>query len=206
MKAYWMMAVMITIAINISCKKFVQVGPPATEVAAATVFADDNAATTAAISVYARMGVSYLDITSGGMTLYPALSADELITTSSNTELLSFQNNKVIADNGRGIYTRFWKAAYQDIYYANAVLDGVTNSRTITVATSNQLTGEMLVVRAIDYFCLVNLFGDVPLDLTTDYRANSVMPRTTVSDVYKQLTADLLKAEDLLKEDYPSAL
>jgi hypothetical protein len=204
-KAYCIMTAML-IALNISCKKFVQIGPPDTEVTAATVFADDNSASTAAISVYAQMGVSYLDIASGGMTLYPALSADELITTTSNTELLSFQNNAVLADNGQAIYGHFWKAAYQDIYYANAVLEGVTNSKTITENTLSQLTGEMLVIRSLNYFCLVNLFGNVPLELSTDYRANSVMPRTPVSDIYKQLTSDLLKAEDLLKEDYPAAL
>lgn len=203
-KPGWIITATIMTAINISCKKFVQIGPPDTQVAAATVFADDNSATTAAISVYAKMGVSYLDMTSGGMTIYPALSADELVTTSSNSELLSFQNNNVIADNGIGIYTHFWKAAYVAIYYANSVLEGVSNSKTITEATRSQLTGEMLVVRALNYFCLVNLFGDVPLELSTDYRANSVMPRTRVAEVYQQLTMDLLTAQDLLKEDYPS--
>jgi hypothetical protein len=205
-KAGWIVTAIAAIAINISCKKFVQVGPPSTEVAAATVFADDNAATTAAISVYAQMGVSYLDITSGGMTVYPALSADELVTTSSNTELLSFQNNNVIADNGIGIYTHFWKAAYQAIYYANAVLDGIASSKTITEAIRNQLSGEMLVIRALNYFYLVNLFGDVPLELSTDYKANSMMPRTPAAEVYQQLTKDLIRAEGLLKENYPAAL
>lgn len=205
-KPGWVITAIIMFAINISCKKFVQIGPPDTQVAAATVFTDDNSATTAAISVYAQMGVSYLDITSGGMTVYPALSADELVTTSSNLELLSFQNNNVIADNGIGLYTHFWKAAYGTIYYANTVLEGVSNSTTITEATRGQLTGEMLVIRALNYFCLVNLFGDVPLELSSDYRVNSVMPRTPVKDVYKQLTADLLKAENLLNENYPSSL
>ncbi|MEO8111300.1 MAG: RagB/SusD family nutrient uptake outer membrane protein [Ginsengibacter sp.] len=204
--AYWMISIAAITVINFSCKKFVQVGPPDTQVAAETVFENDNTATTAVISVYAQMGISYLDIASGGMTVYPALSADELATTTSNTELLSFQNNAVIADNGMGIYTHLWKSAYQNIYYANAVLEGVTHSKTITENTRNQLTGEMLVVRAINYFWLSNLFGDIPLELSTNYRVNSVMPRAPVVEVYKQLTTDLLDAEGLLKENYPSAL
>jgi hypothetical protein len=48
------------------------------------------------------------------------------------------------------------------------------------------------------------LFGDVPLELTTDYRINSVMPRTSVAEICDQLATDLLEAKGLLKEDYPS--
>lgn len=204
-KAWQVIALLTITGIVTSCKKFVQVAPPNTEIAAADVFADDKAATSAALAVYAEMSLSYFDITSGGMTVYPALSADELVCTLTNPEILSFQNNAVIA-NGQSISGHMWVPAYRDIYYANAVLEGVTNSKTITESTLNQLTGEMLVVRALSYFCLVNLFGDVPLELSTDYRANSVMPRTPVHDVYVQLATDLLKAEDLLSTDYPTPM
>jgi hypothetical protein len=204
-KAMQVIALLTITGIVTSCKKFVQVSPPNTEIAAADAFTDDKAATSAVLAVYAEMSLSYFYITSGGMTVYPALSADELVYTLSNTDLLSFQNNAVIAD-GQTILSHLWAPAYRYIYYANAVLEGVTNSKTITEATRNQLTGEMLTIRALSYFCLVNLFGDVPLELTTDYRANSVMPRTPVNGVYVQLATDLLKAEDLLGADYPTPM
>lgn len=193
------------ITVNISCKKFVEIAPPSTQIADVNVFADDKAALSAATAVYAEMSVSYLDITSGGMTVFPALSADELIYTAVNADFESFQNNSVLA-SGQSISAHMWVPAYRDIYYANEVLEGVANSKTISESARNQLTGEMLVVRALNYFCLVNLFGDVPLELTTDYRVNSLMPRTPVKDVYTQLSTDLLKAKGLLSGDYPTAM
>jgi hypothetical protein len=205
-KAIRIIAIMGMLSANTSCKKFAQVPPPNTQIEAVNVFADDKSALAATIAVYGGMSISSLNIASGGMTVYSALSADELVYTSSDPEFLSFQNNAVIADNGQGIYGRMWLPAYKDIYYANSVLEGLTNSMTITQSTRNQLMGEMLVVRALNYFCLVNLFGEVPLELSTDYRVNSKMPRTPIDEVYNQLTTDLLKAEGLLNESYPSTL
>ena len=200
-----LLAILVMTGVSISCKKFVRIAPPNTQIDAVNVFADDKAALSAATAVYAEMSVSYLDITSGGMTVFPALSADELIYTATNADFVSFQNNSVLA-NGQAISAHMWVPAYRDIYYANEVLEGVANSKTISESARNQLTGEMLVVRALDYFCLVNLFGDVPLELTTDYRINSVMPRTPVKDIYTQLSSDLLNAEGLLSGDYPTAM
>jgi hypothetical protein len=80
------------------------------------------------------------------------LSADELTYTSTNTELLSYQHNAIIADNGTGIYGRLWSPAYKNIYYANAVLEGVSKSVSISDTLKKQLKGEMLVVRALNYF------------------------------------------------------
>jgi hypothetical protein len=186
------------------CKKFVEIAPPVSQIENSVVFADDQASVSAALGVYANMGLSNLYICSGGSTLYPALSADELVYTSSNTELLSFQNNAVIADNGTGIYTRLWVPAYKNIYNANAVLEGVTQSTSLTDSVRKQLKGEMLVVRALNYFYLVNMFGDVTLELSTDYLANEKMPRTPSDQVYTRLITDMQEAQILLPETYAS--
>ncbi len=202
---FWIILIAGIACINFSCKKFVEVAPPQTEIEGVTVFSDNDAALSAALGVYASMQVSNLNICSGGMTVYPALTSDELIYTSTNAELLSFQNNSIIANNGTGIYSRLWVPAYKTIFYANSVLEGVISSKKISDSIRDQIEGEMLVVRALNYFCLTNLFGDIPLELTTDYRINSVMSRTSVVQIYDQLVTDLLKAKDLLKEDYPSS-
>lgn len=200
---FWIILITGTVWISFSCKKFVEIDPPETEIEGVKVFSDNDAALSAALGVYASMQVSNLNICSGGMTLYPALTSDELVYTSTNAELLSFQNNSVIANNGTGIYSRLWVPAYKTIFFANSVLEGVRNSIKISGSVRDEIEGEMLVVRALNYFCLTNLFGDVPLELTTDYRINSVMPRTSVDEIDGQLVTDLLKAKELLKEDYP---
>ena len=192
--------------LHFSCKKFVDVGAPLSEVESSKVFANDQATLSAALGVYANMGLSNLYICSGGATLYPGLSADELTYTSSNTELLSFQHNAIIANNGTGIYSRLWVPAYSNIYNANAILEGLISSSGLSDTLKSQIKGEMLVVRSLNYFYLINLFGDVPLELTTNYQVNSTMARTPTDKIYTQLIADLKTASLLLNSNYPSSV
>src|SRR5690606_15039125 len=60
-------------------------------------------------------------------------------------------------------------------------------------------------MRAFCYFYLVNLFGDVPLILQTEYKENMLIPRTATEKVWEQIIADLHDAKELLKETYPTA-
>jgi hypothetical protein len=48
----------------------------------------------------------------------------------------------------------------------------------------------------------VNLWGDVPLVLTTDYKANNIMLRTATGQVYQQIISDLKDAESLMLDNY----
>jgi hypothetical protein len=64
------------------------------------------------------------------------------------------------------------------------------------------LSGEAKFVRAFCYFHLVNLFGDVPLVTSTDYRENARKGRTKKEDVYLQIVADLTDAQNQLSENY----
>jgi hypothetical protein len=51
----------------------------------------------------------------------------------------------------------------------------------------------------------VNLYGDVPLALSTDYTVNSTLHRKPKTDVYNQTIADLKDAQNLLSAQYPDA-
>lgn len=188
-----------------SCKKFVSIDPPGNQIELSKIFSNDDAAVSAAVGLYYRMNLYNLIISNGGVTLYTGLSSDEFYNVSPDAELDLFTTNALIPDNGTGVYSNLWKAGYQNIYHANAVLEGLTNSTNISAALKKQLKGEMLVGRALHYFYLINLFGDVPLITTTNYEANSKMSRTPIVQVYQQITTDLLEAEQLLGVDYPSA-
>lgn len=188
----------------VSCKKFVVIGPPASEVSNEKVFNDEGATLSAVLGVYQDMRSSSLYPFDGASTLYPALSADELLTISTNPDILSFLNNSIIADNGTGIYSRLWAPLYRTVYYSNAVIEGLEKSEKLNRSVKNKYLGEMLVVRSLCYFYLINFFGDAPLELTTYYRSNSVMPRITTEKIYNQIILDLQRAKTLLIEDYPS--
>ena len=67
------------------------------------------------------------------------------------------------------------------------------------------MVAEAKFLRAFFYFYLVNHFGDVPLVLNTDYKTNTSLPRSAVSDVYASVITDLKEAQTDISSDYPSA-
>lgn len=130
------------------------------------------------------------------------LTADELDNNSS-VQFDEFYENG-IAPASPVLNPYIWTPAYNYIYQANAIIEGLSSSKNISPATINQLMGEALFIRAFNYFYLVNIFGGVPLVLETDYRKNAQLARSSVSEVYSQIIADLKEAQDLLLPEYPS--
>lgn len=188
----------------ISCRKFVEIAPPLTQAETETVFSNEAAAVSAVAGLYSQMELSPLQIANGGVTIYTGLSSDEIFNVSPNADLDPFRTNSIDATNSTGIYSRLWSAAYTKIYQINSIIEGLAGSHILPDAVKKQLTGEMKMVRAFHYFYLVNLFGDIPLIITTDYQTNSSMARTPQSEVYLQIIADLSDAQTLLQPDYPA--
>ena len=185
------------------CSKFIEVGPPKTEtIVGATVYTNDKEATGAMVGIYGQM-ISSTGFAGGynrSVTYLAALSADELITYSRLTMQLQFYENSV-SSNKTLVESALWNEMYRYIYYANAVREGVQNPE-ITGPTRQQLQAEALFVRAFCHFYLVNLFGDVPLITTTDYKLNKDAPRTSRSVVYRQIIEDLRTAQAGLSDSY----
>lgn len=183
------------------CSKFVEVPVPSTLLTSAQVFADDEGAREAASGVYATIANNNLGASNGGITLYAGLSADELQTVVPSADLDMFFTNSISPDNAVGL-SRLWSVPYKIIYQANAVLEGLRDSHShVSDTLRRRLEGEMLVVRAFHFFYLANLFGPVPLTLTTDYRVNRSLPRASLSAVYDQLLNDLRQASVMLPGD-----
>ncbi len=134
-----------------------------------------------------------------------ALSGDELINFISwDEEYVRFNECAILPTNSK--LAQLWDEPYKIIYRANALIEGLSTSASVSEALQNQLSGEALFVRAFCYFYLVNLFGDVPLVLTTDYETNTSIGRTPVATVYEQLIADLITAKELLPTDYSTSV
>src|SRR5690606_23958334 len=111
-----------------------------------------------------------------------------------------YENSLIPANTSLNLY--LWQMPYQLIYSCNAVLEGLGRSEGVSEMTKGQLRGEALFIRAFCYFYLTNLFGNVPLHLTTDYRMNMQAPRTPQAAVYAAVITDLKEAQALLPEDY----
>lgn len=187
-----------------SCRKAVEADPPVGQLSTVQVFATEESARSALSGLYSQMMNSNLILSNGGMSIYPALSADELTNTAANTDQDAFRRNAVPPTNTTVLRTRLWSSAYGILYHANALLEGVASSTALSEGVKRELMGEARLVRAFYYFYLVNLFGDVPLVLGTDYRVNAALPRAPAALVYEQVIKDLQTAMELLGEGYPS--
>ncbi|SDF70654.1 RagB/SusD domain-containing protein [Mucilaginibacter pineti] len=192
------------LTITSSCKKFVEISPPETQAELSKIFADDQTANSATVGLYSQMLGGSLSFCNGGITLYAALSSDELTNLSSNSNYDPFKTNSLLSSTSI-INSTFWIGPYKNIYQINAILEGLQNSKTLSANLKDQLQGEMLYSRALHYFYLVNLYGEVPLVTGTDYQVNAVMPRTTVDKIYDQIIADLKQAHTLLSNSYASS-
>jgi starch-binding outer membrane protein, SusD/RagB family len=203
-KNRYFILLIISISLCAGCKKFVQIPPPLTEVTSSTVFADDATAISAMNGIYSQMMGINAGFANGyysSITLLNGLSADELLNFSTNPDQQSFYTNSLESSNGIN-FSFIWEPAYQYIYDANAVLEGLTNNTKITSATSRELQGEAKFIRSFCYFYLVNLYGDVPLITSTNFEANAIASRSPAQNVYQQIIADLQNAQTLLVSDY----
>lgn len=187
-----------------ACKKFVQVEAPANIIEASQVFSSDKTAIASVLGLYIQMRNQSLSMVNGGLSVYGGLSSDEIVNTSSSSTADPFSKNSLLPTNST-ITSNFWSSAYRNIYQCNAILEGLSRSSSLTDSVKKQLTGEVKMIRAFYYFYLIQLFGDVPLALSTDYRINTILGRTSTTDVAGQIVNDLQEAKTLLPVSYSAA-
>ncbi len=99
-----------------------------------------------------------------------------------------------------------WADGYRGIYRCNTVIDR-TAGVTMDEALKARLVGEAKFLRALMYFNLVRVFGDVPLVLKeiSDPAEGYEFARAPVADVYAQIVKDLTDAEGVLLASYTGA-
>lgn len=183
-----------------SCRKFIDPGQPSSQLTTATVFSSDALATAAQLAIYAQLEGNGFFF---NLSVATAMSADEMINHMPLPYREDIYNNNLTPENTTVI--SMWSQLYGFIYKANAVYDGVEKSRSVSVAVKKQLKGEALFVRAFCHFYLVQLYGDIPVITTTDYRQNAMEGRQPVTAVYSQIEKDLDQAVGLLSAEYKNA-
>jgi starch-binding outer membrane protein, SusD/RagB family len=181
-----------------ACDEFLDVGVPRSQLVSASAFEDEGSARSALLAIYAEMMSANQGFASGGsnsLSVLAGLSADEFV--DRVHDKLDFQNNSLQATNDI-VRSSIWAPAYKYIYYANALLEGLAISTKLKDEVKKPMEGEAKFLRAFIYFYLTNLFGDIPLILTTDYETNNVVGKVSSQEVYAQILADLSDAEQLL--------
>ncbi|MFV8326203.1 RagB/SusD family nutrient uptake outer membrane protein [Flavobacterium sp. ZS1P14] len=185
-----------------SCDSFVEVGLPGSQLTGEAVFEDTVTATAAMAGLYAKMRDNgLLAGNATGASCYLGLYTDEFDYFQQNA-VSTFYNNALFA--GEPGVSDIWNQSYNQIYSANAIMQGVSHCASLPEAQKKQLRGEVLFIRALLHFYLLNLYGDIPYITTTDYKQNSTVSRMPADRVYGLIVEDLNEAIGLLSEDYVS--
>lgn len=198
----------IFISLNIcSCKKYIEVPSPKMSVEMSKIFSDSSATLSAVLNLYSN--------TQEILSVYTALSADEIIMPQSSIigAVLGAENvqanklNVSVDANlmGFGVVRNIYAPLYNKINNANICIEGVTASTAYGTAYKNQLIGECKFWRAWSYYYLTNLWGNVPLNVSTDVNINKSLPNSTSAALYHQILTDLIDARNLLSDTNMSA-
>jgi len=177
-----------------ACKKFVSIDPHVNKIVTSSVFSNSATATSAVTAMYVSMQQNDFQLVSEPC----ALLSDELNSISTSGNLPQYYTNSMLATN----IIDPWSTYYNDIYSANAIIEGLQNNTHITAHIAQQLTGEAKFLRAWYHFYLTNLYGDIPVVTSTDYTINKSITRTPQALVYQQIISDLTDAGNLLNSGY----
>ena len=172
------------------CDSFTEVDLPPSQLTSVAVFEDKATATAAVVDIYSKIrDTGMLTGYSSGLSASMGLYADELVLYGGEA---GFYNNAVLPTAYE--VSDWWNYSYSQIYAANAVLEGLQQSTALAETDKSALMGEVLFIRALLHFYLVNAFGPVPYIKTTDYRVNRLAARTPEAEAYANMKADLEQA------------
>ena len=195
------------VSLLICCRKFVQVAPPVTSLVSTSVFTNNLTASAAVSGLLHQMAAPNTPFGGGenGISILLGLSSDEFALFPTTKEMLALTYTNALHSNMNSA-PRLWNNLYNYIYQANAVITGLEQSDQVSTMLKQQLIGEAKFIRALCHLYLVNIYGDVPVVTTTDYRINAFVSRIAEKDVYKQIINDLLDAKALLTIEYRTPL
>ncbi|PWV55498.1 RagB/SusD family nutrient uptake outer membrane protein [Chitinophaga sp. S165] len=194
---FTLVVIFVTISIVTGCKRLIEVDLPIDRTTNETVFANTSTAVAAMNGVYSPIAANLPYVGDNGLSIRSAVMADELGTTI--PEVILEYSNSYTGQDGWNL----WILSYKEtIYRINSILENISRSTTLPDRTKRILTGEAKFSRAWIYFYLTNLYGDVPLVMTTDFKINASISRSPQEEIYGQIQQDLIDAQDLLVDEY----
>lgn len=178
-----------------SCDNALDVDLPSNQLSSESVYASEPTAEAAVNGIYQSM---VADFFYNRVHTVLGETADELVP---RTGIANIYSSNEIPETDGTINTN-WGELYKTIYNANNVIEGLTKSTSINAVKSKQWIAEAKFLRAYSYFYLTNLWGNVPLVLTTDVDVSALLPQSSQETVYAQILLDLTDASKDLPADY----
>jgi len=178
-----------------SCDNALDVDLPSNQLSSESVYASEPTAEAAVNGIYQSM---VADFFYNRVHTVLGETADELVP---RTGIANIYSSNEIPETD-GTINANWGELYKTIYNANNVIEGLTKSTSINAVKSKQWIAEAKFLRAYSYFYLTNLWGNVPLVLTTNVDVSALLPQSSQETVYAQILLDLTDASKDLPTDY----
>ena len=142
--------------------------------------------------------------------LRTAFGAIYLLTTESSTDIFKARDSwgqislfEGLQGANRTATEGFWANFYQTIRNANIMIDAIPNATGLSDLEKTAYIAEARFLRALAYFHLVRCYGGVPIRTETNLDNLLNIPRSSVDEVYKLITDDLIFAESNLPDQPP---
>jgi hypothetical protein len=134
------------------------------------------------------------------MPFYYIIRSDEGRSISPATDIVNNMDQFLITDYNYGNAYGVWNDNYIGVFRANQVIDHVPDIA-MDESLKQRLIGEAKFLRALFYYHLVTLWGNVPLVLKTSV-VGDVPPSATTQEVWAQIERDLTDAFAALPSSY----
>jgi starch-binding outer membrane protein, SusD/RagB family len=144
-----------------SCRKFVEIDPPRTDLIKTTVFESDATANAAMTDVYYTLrNTSTFNGGTRSVSYFGSLLSDEQIgyntgqTPDVTIQLNNFGENALLANNI--FISQLWSSFYNCIYKTNAIIEGLSGSSGVSANLKKQLEGEAkFIVHFVIFILLI---------------------------------------------------
>ena len=202
----YLLVMLAALLSTIACEKFVETDFPNNQLATEMIFEDEKTADAALAGLYSGLWTgSVISGTSDGSGALLGTYSDDItcVFTSAGNAILDIYNNQPLATNST--VSLVWTNAYQQIYMANSIIEGVERSKSLSESAKDRIKGEALMIRSLIYFYLYQIYGEIPYTDTTDYVYNSTLNRMPKDQFLIKLETDISEAVNLLPTAYRNA-
>lgn len=197
MKSIYKYSLVLLLGLS-SCEKSLDADIPVGKFVSSGVFQDKDLAEAAVRGIYASMVNFFVSVRpfQASLATTLSLSSDEYVLGAYNAnQTLIFENNLAPEMD---IVGSIWNAYYNSILQCNMIIENATGSTALAPDFQKSIIAEARFIRAFNFFYLTNIYGDVPMHLTSDYAQNALRATSAPADIYKQMIEDLLYAQDNL--------
>lgn len=194
--------ILLLILIFTACENMIEIELPNDQMSTENVFKDKQTAYSALANLYSTLRESSVFTGKAqGIGTYLSLYTDELQSTSSSPTADSFVLYNNIVQPTSNFISTIWNNSYSHIYNINSFLINIKNSQDIPNEEKNILTAEALILRAMYYQVLTQVFGNIPYTTSINYKENTFIKKTDTSTILISIENDLMHSYNMLTYD-----